>query len=173
MPNLKGKTKATLTPKKYNVESEGEGTIEGKGKDDSVLAVMEQLDFVAELLDSWRDSLAHQLAAAETKEHIQAEFSTLFLKDRRVFPGTEEGWADGSRKRRRLLDDVGIEDPHEEDQREVLEDFLTIIRNTKNYAKMSPHELAAFNKVMDEAMLKWALFRQINPERQDPENVAL
>ncbi len=81
---------------------------------------MEQLDFVEELLDSWRDTLVNQLAAAATEEELRTNFATTFLKDRRVFPGTEEGWANSSRKRRRLSDKwKRAEEPPEADQQEV------------------------------------------------------
>ncbi|KAI9451108.1 hypothetical protein BJY52DRAFT_1191232 [Lactarius psammicola] len=43
----------------HSVEGEGEG---------AKLATMEQLDFVEELLDGWRDTSANQLAAAATEE---------------------------------------------------------------------------------------------------------
>jgi hypothetical protein len=72
---------------------------------------MEQLDFVSELLDRWRDSLAYQLGATATKEELDSTFGLLFLKDRRVYPGEGEGWADSARKRRQLSDVA--EDPLE------------------------------------------------------------
>ena len=75
---------------------------------------MEQLDFVSELLYRWRDSLVHQLAAAESKEELDSNFGYLFLKDRRVLPGEDEGWADS---RRRISE--GVKDPFKECQREV------------------------------------------------------
>ena len=64
---------------------------------------MEQLDFVEELLDSWRDSSAYQLAEAATKEELETDFGALFLEDRRVFPGSEDGGADSSRKKKKIL----------------------------------------------------------------------
>ena len=68
-----------------------------------------------------------------------------------------------------------------------MEDFLAVVRNTKNYAKLSSHEMTvsnlvgsvsarltsiiqAFNKVMDEAMLKWALFRRVNMVNSEPQD---
>lgn len=81
---------------------------------------MEQLDFVSELLDSWRDSLAYQLGATATKEELDGTFGTFFLKDRRVYPGEGEGLADSSRKKRRLSEEA--EEPLEEGQRVVTDE---------------------------------------------------